>query len=331
MELANVCNVTQKELCGSVACKVCFKRSLASHPKVACIVTLRGPEHLLKVMRDTKEEYTFICDLCCEHCTEARPKDIGKDHICKVCEGLELCGGCDSCLAESFYVKGGKYMSMWITKKNGDPELAKQIFADSKEKLWFECGDCGHKIERSPFDIIQVGQFCLYCLGRDNCGKCIVCVEKTFAAHPNAKYWSESNEKKASQVMRSKKGTFLFSCKECDHRNFKATLRSMLMRNPCMYCRGKKLCINEGCYKCQDHSFVSHEKADYWAQSDIKARDVLLYDKKEYKFICDNDHKFMMSPYNIVVNGKWCVKCEDKEKTKNKSFIKKVAGLIGYK
>jgi hypothetical protein len=53
--------------------------------------------------------------------------------------------------------------------------------------------------------------------------------EKSFASHENAKYWSDKNKLKASEMTMFSNKTAIFYCKECNH-EYEAVISSMALK-----------------------------------------------------------------------------------------------------
>lgn len=88
-------------------------------------------------------------------------------------------------------------------------------------------------------------------------------IEKSFASHPKSKFWSDINELKAIQIIKSSKEKFWFDCHQCYH-TFETSPDSIIYAETwCPYCSipSKKLCEDEGCVFCFEKSFASHPKS----------------------------------------------------------------------
>ena len=99
----------------------------------------------------------------------------------------------------------------------------------------------------------------------------VIPFEKSFASHEKAKFWSEKNEVKPTDVLKSSNKKYWFDC-ECSH-SFNRMLYEIIRGNWCPYCSNKKLCDLEDCKSCFEKSFASTEKAKYWSEkNEIKPR-----------------------------------------------------------
>ena len=77
-------------------------------------------------------------------------------------------------------------------------------------------------------------------------------------------------------------------------------------------CNSKRLCENEECQTCFEKSFASHEKSQYWSETngDVKPRQVFKGSSNKYWFDCDIcGHKFENSLNHITGMNRWCPYC----------------------
>ena len=120
------------------------------------------------------------------------------------------------------------------------------------------------------------------------CGQetCSTCLERSFATHPRAVCWSEKNDKKPHEVLRSSNKKFWFDCEECGHA-FQSALFSIQKEKHCPFCANQQLCSEE-CQVCLDKSCASHErmKASWSPENALTARDVFLQSNKKILFDC---------------------------------------------
>jgi hypothetical protein len=85
-------------------------------------------------------------------------------------------------------------------------------------------------------------------------------VEKSFAFHEKAKYWSSLNTEKPEEVSLNSHKKYWFDCIKCNH-VYESILNNINANDSgCPYCYNRKLCGKEDCIICFNKSFASHEK-----------------------------------------------------------------------
>lgn len=133
--------------------------------------------------------------------------------------------------------------------------------------------------------------------------------EKSFASHEKAKYWSNNNELKPSEISKGSSKHFYFNCDKCNH-EFLMQLNVVTRGGWCNYCSNTKLCDDNNCKICFDKSFASHEKSKYWSsKNDVTPRHVFKVTAKKYLFKCNTcNHEFINNPSHVS-NGRWCPYC----------------------
>ena len=134
----------------------------------------------------------------------------------------------------------------------------------SGKKAWFTCPnpECEHVFQRKIGDMPDdptknICPFCAksssrLCENTDpNRGGCVRCYNRTFATCEMASKWSTRNETPAHQVMRSGRGSFWFTCSQCNH-DYSALLTHACVPGgaPCPYCAGRSVCDVTDCLTC---------------------------------------------------------------------------------
>ena len=138
--------------------------------------------------------------------------------------------------------------------------------------------------------------------------------ERSFASQPKAKCWHPTkNEKVVPRgVYKSTGKKYWFICDTCNH-DFDARLDNITKGKWCPYCANKKLCNDEKCEKCFNHSFASQPKAPFWhptKNEKVVPRGVSKSTHTKYWFICgDCNHPFDAGVNNISCSGNWCPYC----------------------
>jgi len=180
---------------------------------------------------------------------------------------------------------------------------------------------------------IQRGHWCGYCsktphllCSNNSDKKCEICYNKSFAAHPRAKYWSKDNDCQPWEVFKHSNKKYTFNCPDCFHK-FESSLNEISSRNGwCSYCSPftQRLCDNNECDHCYENSFASHPKANLWCDdNDTVARQTFKHSGQYIGFNCPDCNNKYVAKLSHVVSGTWC-SC-----TKNKSETKLFDHLIG--
>lgn len=143
------------------------------------------------------------------------------------------------------------------------------------------------------------------------CGQetCRVCLERSFAQHPRAPCWSEKNEKRPHEVLRSSNKHFWLDCDMCGHELY-MPLNRLRGTQWCVYCNSNGLCSSSSCDMCHEKSFASHPMAIYWSlQNDKMPREVCKRSDRKIFFDCgDCGHSFQAALYSVQ-NDKHCPFC----------------------
>lgn len=145
------------------------------------------------------------------------------------------------------------------------------------------------------------------------CGQetCVPCLERSFAKHVRASCWSQKNDKKPHEVLRSSNKKFWFDCEECGH-ELHMSLNNVSNGQWCVYCHRKKLCLGPSCDKCYEKSFASHPMAIHWSfQNEKMSHEVCKRSDKKFWFDCrDCGHTFQVALYSIQ-KDKHCPFCSN--------------------
>jgi len=215
---------------------------------------------------------------------------------------------CRTCYNKSFasYEKS-KY---WSKKNTVTP---RQVMPGSSKKYIFDC-TCGHEFT-STLNNVTNGKWCPYC-AYSNCklcdnDECDNCLQRSFAYHPKADYWSNKNTLNPREVALKSNITVIFDCDNCTH-DFSSKLSDIYNGNWCPYCakHGNKICGVYDCNTCLIRSFANHPKADYWSNKNkIDPWKILRSSNKIFLFDCPCGHEFSTNLYNIVNNEQWCPYC----------------------
>ena len=334
---ASICHITNKvsptwcpycsnqKLCQNEACKICFKKSFASHPKAN-----HWSGKNIKTPRDvaisSNIKYLFNCDKC-KHSFLKTPGNITfGESGCPYCikTGCKLLCNDDSCA----FCKTNSFAShpkakCWSKQNKKSP---REVTKSNGNKYWFDCDECHHSFVTTPGNINCNGSWCPYCAHQKLCENhnCSFCESNSFASHPKAKFWSKQNKKSPREVSKSNGTKYWFDCDECDH-SFELKLSNIIHNDSwCVYCSHKLLCGKETCEFCFNNSFESCKKSKYWLfrkNGSIKPRQVFKFSHKKYYFnCCSCKRDFVASLYHIS-NGRWCPYCVNKTEAKMKDYL----------
>lgn len=197
----------------------------------------------------------------------------------------------------------------WSCINNKNPT---DVYKSTGDKYWFECNICNHKFNISLYNVSCSNQWCPYCSNAQLCATedCIICFNKSFASHEKSKYLSNKNINPRNIFKYSNK-SFIFNCNTCDH-TFEAIIHNISLNQWCPYCAFpcKKLCNDNECNICFNHSFYSNYNSLFWSSiNEEHPRDVIKSSKYKYWFDCHEcNHCFEISLDNII-NNKWCPYC----------------------
>ncbi len=285
-------------------------------------------------------ELIFICAECDEN-----PVDlnliIGNTRQCYDCYlkeyeecnniGKKLCNRmeCKYCFYKSF--ASNIRAKNWSRQNEKSP---REIMRNTNYKFLFDCKECLHTFEITPYNITNRNSWCRYCAipSRILCNdiKCDHCFNRSFASHPKAKYWNFlKNEKSPREVFKLSHIKYWFICDICSH-TFDSTLGNITSKNSwCPYCAGNKLCPDE-CDHCFNKSFASHPRAKNWnySKNNKTPREVFLFSHDKYWFDCD----ICSNTFNMclchVSNNVWCPACKNKTENKLFEFFKTIIPSI---
>lgn len=299
-----------KKLCDE-DCDVCFKKSLASHPRAeSWSYEWNGDLTPRDVFLCSKYQAWFDCKDC-GHCFQMRVYEIKtRDGWCSYCRSAKLCDDedCVTCFEKSFASQPASIE--WFYEKNGDV-TPRQISKGSGMRFWFKCKDCGHTYDKILKNATK-GKGCAYCYGVKLCDDkdCKDCEQKSFASHEKVQYWSEKNEVEPRSVFKGMQKKFLFDC-PCGH-EILISLESINKGYWCQYCcnHSRTLCDKEDCDNCFKKSFASHELVEYWSKKNkVSPRQVFQVTKEKYWFKCNCGHHFRISLLVLKHRGNWCPYC----------------------
>jgi hypothetical protein len=303
------CFGTSKALC-NLKCDKCFNLSFASHPK-AEFWSDENEVSPRSVFRSGRGLYKFKCNEC-NHTFQSLLHSIINGAWCPYCINRKLCieEDCKKCHKASFASHPrAKY---WSKRNILSP---REVSRCSNSKYWFICNKCHHEFDLKLNDCTLRNYWCPYCAGKRLCpdhDNCDVCFDRSFASHPRANCWSDTNNVDPRDVMKNTHKEYDFWCSKCKH-IFSMRLDSVVKGHWCSYCNGDALCEDNECDFCHDVSFASHPRADCWSpENELTARQVRKNSNKKHLLDCKGCfHTFEGILCNIVLNGAWCPYCSN--------------------
>jgi hypothetical protein len=317
------CSTNQKLLCGEASCKICYKRSFATHPRASCW-SLHNELQPIQVLKGGNKKYKFDCGDC-GHEFEMIPKNVCLGQWCKYCNSDGICEeeDCLFCYQKSF--ASHPMAESWSSKNDMKP---RQILRRSDKKCWFECRDCKHSFQSVLCSVIN-DKHCPFCKSQKLCDKeeCTICFEKSCASHEISKAWSLENEIQPRQVFRQSNKKVKFNCLICYH-SYDTKIQHYINRNgSCPYCANKYLCEKEDCKPCHQKSFASHPHINCWStKNTILPRTMFKGSETTCIFDCDLCHSEFKSKLYNVLTGYWCPYCKKKTEAKVNTFLKNQEG-----
>jgi very-short-patch-repair endonuclease len=309
-----------QRLCSNNTCEICFNKSIASNPK-SKFWSKKNIKNPREVFKKTDKKYLFDCNICKHEFSISMDNITLKDQWCGYCASQKLCDNldCESCFDKSF--ESHPKSKYWSKKNNKSPG---DIFKNCHDKYLFECDKCNHTFEKSPNKIISQNTWCQYCAHQLLCNNqdCKMCFNNSFASNPKSEFWSKNNIKTPREVFIKSGNKYKFDCNKCYH-EYEKVLCDM-DRYGCPYCVSTTLCDKEDCKTCFDRSFASSDKVKYFLdENPLKPRQIFKSAEMKYKFKCENDHTFEMSPHKVTSGNNWCGFCINKTEGKLFNWLEK--------
>nr|QZX43588.1 restriction endonuclease [Marseillevirus sp.] len=327
---ASLCHVSEgkfcpfcssRQLCDS-ECKTCFEKSFASSDKAEFWSVEKNKQSPREVFANSGKKFWFACEKC-KHSFETTLSCVSSGCWCPFCSNKKLCSldDCKTCFEKSF--SSSNKAEFWSAEKN--KQRAREVFASSDRKFWFECKKCEHSFEMKLCDVSS-GHFCPFCSNppKKLCDSpdCGLCFERSFASSDKAKFWIfEKNKQNPREVFANSGKKFWFACGACEH-SFEMRVCDISNGHFCPFCSSIKLCSSGECETCFEKSFASHEKAEFWSAKKNKQspREAFASSGKKFWFDCKKGHEFSSVLANIF-KGSWCPKCKHKTEAKLLSFL----------
>ena len=265
------------------------------------------------VWKKSYKKYIFDCSKCNHQFDMSLNNISSNNQWCPYCNKNKLCNNneCKICFDKSFAAHSR--VKYWSTKNILEP---RNVSICSNNKYYFNCNECKHELY-IQLSGLKRNRWCKYCTNQSLCDNndCKLCFDKSFASHPNAKYWSKINILNPRNAIKGSECKYFFDCPECKH-IFQSRLICVTNGKWCHYCSSTSniLCDNNDCKICFDKSFASHPKAKYWSSKNkITPREVKKCSNQRFIFNCDEcKNEFEGHLGNITCGNNWCPKCINK-------------------
>lgn len=207
---------------------------------------------------------------------------------------------------------------------------ANQIAMNSHNKFLFECCICHHECEKSPYEMVSLKGWCLYCELRKLCnGDCDFCYANSFASHEYAQHWIyEQNDKTPREIFKRCSTKYWFHCPVCEHDFKKAPKRITGKNNGCCYCNSHTLCEEDNCEFCYNKSLASDPRVEQFRGNEHgkTARQIVKKGKEICTFECETCKHFFSSKIgDVIMNDRWCGYCDSKRWCEDKACEKCIA------
>ena len=192
----------------------------------------------------------------------------------------------------------------------------REVSKGTEKKYYFDCSACKHEIFVCPKEVVA-GSWCSYCTNHKRCisESCTFCFKNSFALDEKSKCWSKKNLEQPRQLAKNDTNYYLFDCPNCLHEISK-TLQSITLGSCCYYCSNKQRWENENCQFCFNHSFASHEKAQFWSiLNEETPRQVAKSSHVCYLFDCSKCLRVFRMSLRGINAGNWCPFCPFKTQT----------------
>lgn len=315
-------NQRKRTLCDQI-CLVCFQKSFASADQ-ADSWSSKNTKTARQVFKYCNDKFIFDCHTC-KHEYSMMATHVARGHSCSYCNGDLLCDDneCQRCFDASF--ASHTAAQYWNKSNSLSP---RQVRRYSNKKYEFNCGTCPHQYQNTPSNAIA-GNRCPFCAKKSLCDEnCEQCFNASFAAHPKATYFADTNTKAARQVMRNSAAKYDFICPECLH-CFVSSPAAINRMEVCPFCTGSKLCGQ--CEPCFKRSFASHQMSHFMTEKNSgPARLIAMNTKYKAHFCCGVcSHEYYSCVSNVSTHDRlFCPYCTNHaiclsptcERCYNKSF-----------
>lgn len=232
--------------------------------------------------------------------------------VCDINRNKNLCGKCENCVKRLFLNGPLRKFS-----HKTDKELS-NIMKFSKQKDLFICPQCKKSwfMMYRTFSLRKMG--CNNCFGNHEGIGNNFKINKSFLESEN-RYLSKLLDEELKKISISSRKIGIFYCNRCPHA-WKTSYNSISNGSKCPYCckYGGKLCKDQKCKWCFDHSFLSSKYRNICTWKDEDLRKIKLNSQKKGDFKCLKCNHKWKTTFRHVNEGQGCGKCS---KINNKTQI----------
>ena len=292
------CCKASKKLCDDKKCKVCYKKSFASHPKsILWHPTKNGQTEPRDIFMSSNKKYWLQCNEdSCKHIFDVTISNITcNDRACPYCAHKRLCDkdDCVPCMRRSFASHHrAKY---WDKEKNGKTKPRNIFPTTSYEPFWFKC-DNNHSFCDTLGHITDKNEprWCGICLGSNRRGMT-----------------SENYLMEALEFAKEKNGELLsteyinmytlldWKCNICEHQ-WQACLSSI--KHQGSWCPKCAKCVPYTLNDC--HAFAKLKEGQCLSNQYINNGTVMEWKCK--------DGYIWNTTYASIIAGTWCPHCANR-------------------
>jgi very-short-patch-repair endonuclease len=148
---------SNKKICDSIDCNLCFNNSFASHEK-STFWSSKNEYQPRDVFKGTHSKYWFDCPKC-KHSFNSILYSIADGNWCPYCSNKKICDSsdCNLCFNNSF--ASHEKSAFWSSKNEYQP---RDVFKSSSKKYWFDCNVCNNEFD-SILASVSSGHWCPFC------------------------------------------------------------------------------------------------------------------------------------------------------------------------
>jgi len=302
-----------RQLCDDASCHFCHLNSFASNAKSQFWDCEKNANTPRQVFKNTRMQFWFCCHVC-SHKFQSTLNNISHDCWCPFCANQKLCldTTCQSCFYNSF--ASSEKAQFWNIPKN-DLILPRNVFRCSNMKYWFTCAICLHNFDTGLNTVTNQGNWCPFCAHKLLCvnPECKSCSDNSFASSAKSNYWhvTKNAPLMPRQVFKQSNEKYWFFCDVCSH-DFQRVISDVTQKWGCPFCSHHQLCSNMLCQCCNENSFASHKKSQYWhvkKNVPVTPRQIFKHSNEKYWFSCDVCAHDFQSVVNDVTQNRWCPFC----------------------
>lgn len=302
--------------CADEMCTFCLENSLSSFSSPLSW-SQKNSVIQRQVSKGGQKKYWFECGMC-YHSFEMSPRCVTRQKQgCPYCCNQKRCAveTCQHCFKNSF--ASHKLSKLWSEKNTKKP---RQVALWGAKSYLFECDKCFHEFSMELRNI-NAGQWCPFCVGQKLCDSegCKMCFEGSFAAFPQASFWSSENERTPRSVRKGTGKKYKFRCE--NKHLFESSPRSVRSGTWCPLCK-KKTEAKLLKYLQSLHENVVYQFAPDWSRNPETGK-LLPFDFCVNKTIIELD-----GPQHFRQIANWTPPEETRERDQLKERLAKENGYV---